>query len=264
LFDHFSIIAFAFTTVWDIPLYASLKANGRELQLTGRRSKSYRLVSIFATTIAAVLVSLAMLFTPAEPRFNDDDSVFREGSTPSWSWRDPSVESFDLTKAVAGLSAVSLVMFTPTLVVTCPPLPIPARLKRLSTFSWSKFIILCLMFGGSLLPSVAVTFLSDMCILISLAGTYFLPALLHIITHTFKRQLSIIVPRAPATARTGQDEEERAPLAATDELLQRKERELQRRRKWRRVIWDIGVWVLLLPVGGGGLVWAAGRVGRFW
>lgn len=49
-----------------------------------------------------------------------------------------------------------------------------------------------------------------------------------------------------------------------DELLQRKERTLQRRRLARRIAWDVGVWVLLLPVGGGGLVWATGRVLGRW
>lgn len=49
-----------------------------------------------------------------------------------------------------------------------------------------------------------------------------------------------------------------------DELLQRKERMLQRRRLGRRIVWDIAVWVLLVPVGGGGVVWAVGRVLGRW
>jgi hypothetical protein len=39
---------------------------------------------------------------------------------------------------------------------------------------------------------------------------------------------------------------------------------LQRAQFTRRVIWDVGVWVLLLPVGGGGVVWALGRVFGRW
>ncbi|THH09292.1 hypothetical protein EW146_g8724 [Bondarzewia mesenterica] len=42
----------------------------------------------------------------------------------------------------------------------------------------------------------------------------------------------------------------------TDELLQRKERTLQRRRLTRRLVWDVMAWVLFLPIGGGGIVWA--------
>ncbi|KAF9779594.1 hypothetical protein BJ322DRAFT_364892 [Thelephora terrestris] len=45
-----------------------------------------------------------------------------------------------------------------------------------------------------------------------------------------------------------------------DPLLQRKERLLQRRRLYQRLVWDIGAWMLLIPVGGGCLVWAGGRL----
>ena len=50
----------------------------------------------------------------------------------------------------------------------------------------------------------------------------------------------------------------------TEELLLRKERALQRRRLGRRVMWDIGVWILLVPVGGGGLIWSIGRISGHW
>ena len=143
------------------------------MQLSGRRSKSFRLVSVTATAIAAVLVALAMVFTPTRPPFTDEEAT---RTTPSWGdWRDPKVESFDITKAIAALSALTLVLSIPTLVITCPPLPIPARLRRLTAFPFSKLLVLVLVFGGSLLPSSAVTFISDICILLSLAGTYFLP-----------------------------------------------------------------------------------------
>ena len=50
----------------------------------------------------------------------------------------------------------------------------------------------------------------------------------------------------------------------TQELLLRKERALQRRRSLRRIAWDLGVWFLLVPVGGGGIVWAVGRLAYVW
>ena len=83
--------------------------------------------------------------------------------------------------------------------------------------------------------------------------------MIHIVIHNFRRPLSIVMP--PGTpSRPGMQRSE----SYNDELLQRKERTLQRRRLARRIAWDVGVWVLLLPVGGGGLVWAAGRVLRRW
>ena len=52
--------------------------------------------------------------------------------------------------------------------------------------------------------------------------------------------------------------------ADADELLQRKERTLQRKRLGRRLVWDVTAWALLLPVGGGGLLWAIGRINGTW
>ena len=86
-------------------------------------------------------------------------------------------------------------------------------------------------------------------------------ALVHIVLHNFRRPLSIVMPTTPAAPShpsLGRSE------SYDDELLQRKERTLQRRRFARRVLWDVGVWTLLLPVSGGGLVWAGGRVLGRW
>ena len=45
-----------------------------------------------------------------------------------------------------------------------------------------------------------------------------------------------------------------------DELLQRKERSLQRRRLGRRLVWDAVSWVSVLLLGVGGSAWAVGRL----
>lgn len=90
-------------------------------------------------------------------------------------------------------------------------------------------------------------------------------AFIHIVLHNLRRPLSIIIPpttpvlTSPSSAQAVEGIDSRH-----DELLQRKERTLQRRRLGRRIVWDIGVWVLLVPVGGGGLVWAAGRLNGRW
>ena len=49
-----------------------------------------------------------------------------------------------------------------------------------------------------------------------------------------------------------------------DELLQRKERTLQRRRLGRRLAFDVLAWVVVVPVGGGGVAWAVGRLRGSW
>jgi len=84
--------------------------------------------------------------------------------------------------------------------------------------------------------------------------------MIHITLHNIRRPLSIILP--PQT-QSAQNLAGPSPTL-NDPLLQRKERLLQRRRLYRRLIWDIGAWVLLITVGGGGLVWAGGRLADKW
>jgi hypothetical protein len=81
-----------------------------------------------------------------------------------------------------------------------------------------------------------------------------LSAILHITVHYFKRPLSIVLPTSTTRAGDGEG----------DELLQRKERSLQRRRLGRRVFWDVVSWVSILLLGAGGTAWAIGRVLRRW
>ena len=106
-----------------------------------------------------------------------------------------------------------------------------------------------------------------------LMSTYFLPALLHIILHNMRSPLSIIVQPQTTTPRVHPDsdvdaEDDEGGVYGrdrdTEELLLRKERALQRRRLGRRIMWDIGVWILLVPVGGGGFVWSIGRIAGHW
>lgn len=79
-------------------------------------------------------------------------------------------------------------------------------------------------------------------------------AILHITVHYFKRPLSIVLPTSVVRTEDGEG----------DELLQRKERSLQRRRLGRRVVWDAVAWISVFPLGVGGSAWAVGRVLGKW
>lgn len=59
--------------------------------------------------------------------------------------------------------------------------------------------------------------------------------------HAVRRPVSIILPSHSRTHPRQSVE--------SDELLARKERNLQQRRLGRRIGWDIGVWALLAPAG---------------
>ena len=153
-------------------------------------------------------------------------------------------------------AAASLIFSLPSILITAPAIPLPHTLRRATSFPLSKPLTYILTLTLSLLPTRATRAGSDAVLVLAFLSTYVVPAALHIVLHNFKRPLAIVVP--PATPSL-------TPSASyQDELLQAKERTLQRRRLWRRLIWDVGVWVLLVPVGGGGLVWAAGRIAERW
>ncbi|KAJ7021624.1 hypothetical protein C8F04DRAFT_1313716 [Mycena alexandri] len=172
---------------------------------------------------------------------------------------------------IASLNALTLLLAIPSVLVTAPPLPIPARVRRATSAlpaPFSKHLpFLILAASLSLVPSRVARVLSDVLLACACAGTFFLPALVHITTHFFKRPLAIVMPAISPPTPNPNSNAERAGLpspSAADELLQRKERALQKRQFRKRVVWDVGVWTLLLPVGGGGFVWGAGRLAGKW
>ncbi|KAF9046222.1 hypothetical protein BJ165DRAFT_1403704 [Panaeolus papilionaceus] len=117
------------------------------------------------------------------------------------------------------------------------------------------------------------------------ASTYFLPSFLHIFTHVFKRPVAIVVPppqtpllqthmnssssqgspiadRNGSSSRHGRNTSANgSPRTIHDELLLRKERALQRRQFRRRIVWDVGVWLLFGASGFGVVVLICGFVG---
>ncbi|KAK7690291.1 hypothetical protein QCA50_006947 [Cerrena zonata] len=187
---------------------------------------------------------------------------------------------------MALLNAITLALTIPLIVITCRVCHYPVALRRRSEVPVSKGVLYVVMVALGMVPQDWAHVLSDVVMVGAFFSTYVLPAAIHIIMHNFRRPLSIVIPpSAPITPNPAYTRDPpylsnshiypspsglsaSSPLSASssrdDELLQRKEQTLQRRRLTRRIVWDIGVWVLLLPVGGGGLVWAAGRIAGRW
>jgi len=101
--------------------------------------------------------------------------------------------------------------------------------------------------------------------LLSLIGSYVLPCVLHVLHHYLRRPQAILVPTngsiytlySPNGSSSDEEDE-------SEGLLRRKEVKLQRKRLARRIVWDIAVWVVILPLGAASLGWAGGRmVGRW-
>ncbi len=152
------------------------------------------------------------------------------------------------------------------LLLAIPPLmtsisiPIPTQIHRITKHPIGKYLALIVVAGLALLPSPVISVLEDVTLVLVLITTYFLPALLHIILHHMRRPLSILVSSNPRSSEANTSSLD----PDTQELLLRKERALQRRRSLRRIAWDLGVWFLLVPVGGGGIVWTVGRLAYVW
>ncbi|PCH39918.1 hypothetical protein WOLCODRAFT_23714 [Wolfiporia cocos MD-104 SS10] len=240
-------IAFAFTTVSTVPLYAALRGTTQPMPNTRpKRLQSFKLLSLLSVAIAVLCILPLVFFKVSDAPALHEASPLTGGALPI---------------LTAAFYAASLTLFIPSILVPTPGLPIPFSVRRIVLLPLSKVLVYCITIGLSLAPSSVTAVLSDIVWVLAFLSTYMLPAFIHIILHNFRRPLSIIIPPntpvAPSASSTHSD-------SRNDELLQRKERTLQRRRLGRRLVWDIGVWVLLVPVGGGGLVWAAGRVVGGW
>jgi hypothetical protein len=166
--------------------------------------------------------------------------------------------------------------------VSTPPLPVPLAVRRVCKLDLGKTALILVVVLLSLAPPSMATSLNDLTLLLALGGTYFLPgtcarrvlswrgylyifssaAWAHITIHYFRRPISIVIPHS--VPNTPQTIHSPSPPHSPDALLQRKERLLQRRRLGRRVLWDVGVWLLLLPISVFGMVWAGGRLVGKW
>lgn len=184
------------------------------------------------------------------------------------------------------LSATTLVLSIPSILVSIPPLRIPSL--RSVRFNVSRVLVILFVMLCGLIPPPSPSpnnqdsflissgifgFVVLVTLFMAYMGTYFMPTFLHVSQHFFKRPLAIIVPRAQPSheadesgnASAGPSRWSRLPLSPgpEDDLLLRKERALQRKQLKRRIAWDIGVWMLLL-VSCAGLVGYGGYLSGAW
>lgn len=240
LWQGITTIAFAFTSSSTLPLYASLKGSVSIVTTNPSRFYSFRSTSLLSVIIAVVFIFPLLLFSASSDVLLDAPDVLEIGINPF----------------IALFNSITLLSAIPFILVTTP-IAIPLRIRRQLPSSAYKIVLLMLIFPLSLLPLQASRVMSNMLLFMALSGTYLLPAVLHILAHYFKRPLTIIIPNSAGPS-DGQ------PSPSNDELLQRKERALQRRQLKKRIVWDIGVWVSLVPIGGGGIVWATGKLAGKW
>ncbi|KAF5389186.1 hypothetical protein D9757_003415 [Collybiopsis confluens] len=272
LWQGITTIAFTFSSSSTLSLYASLKAGAHTAHSAASKSplsRSFKFISFISVAVAIcfTIPLLVLAAFPNKPKVQD-------------------APSHRLGPFIQSLGALTLLLGIPSILITAPSLPIPERLRHTTTFPLSKALLFIVIVILSLAPVNISRVYSDIVLVCALTATYFLPALVHIITHFFKRPLSIIVPTiatsSPNTPNNPHSTNYSSglpsladssssssgmftlPNSANDPLLQRKELMLQRKQLGKRIMWDVGVWVLLLPVGGGGFVWAVGRITGRW
>jgi len=193
------------------------------------------------------------------------------------------------------LSASTLILSVPSVLVASPPVNIPLRSAKFNTSRSLTllFIILCALIPPSHFPTppsedddprqpnTNTNFLDSsrffgvislLVLFMAYTGMYFVPTFVHVSEHFFKRPIAIVVPpqtplththsHSPSSGADGEDSrppshrepfdsvQASSPRTVTsrvhDELLLRKERALQKRQFRRRIVWDVGVWALLI------------------
>lgn len=300
------------------PLYRSFKflsllsvimALALTLPLVGFAAYPNKSLTAPATATTEASVGMGFPVTNSLTKYSDQ--------LPDWKFPYPPGESTPATRiqtfVTPALAALTLLFGTPQLLITIPTFP-PGSLKWLSVnhrrtptpeivsrltrmlkksavgLSLTLLTLLPLFFGTS-------TPLRLLTITLSVLATYYVPPVLHVLTHTFKSPLSIILPSTyfssfstaptpvssnrPSTmlpvpgpsndlgvdnSATSINGDTRTPTSTTahaplppllssssrhrhtpsgqehDDLLQRKERSLQKRQMRRRIVWDIWAW----------------------
>ncbi|KAF8442880.1 hypothetical protein L210DRAFT_3143309 [Boletus edulis BED1] len=267
LWNEISSFAFACTTAMTVPLSASMIAGTPPVPHASRnaRARSFQLLNVFSTMLAALLI-FPLVVIAASPRAPKASTVMSDN-------------------ILLGLRIATLVLSIPSVVVSITSLPLHGVAYRFIRTDLALSVITIVIFALSLVPPTIASILDDVMLFVAVFAAFLLPgmfspffseietqirgdgslALAHITIHYFRRPLSIVVPQArPSPSTPRRSNFERSPSPSRNPLLQRKERHLQRRRFGKRLLWDVAIWTVLLPICVCALVWAVGRLGQRW
>ncbi|PSR72224.1 hypothetical protein PHLCEN_2v11899 [Hermanssonia centrifuga] len=177
LWQGLSIIAFTFTTSSTLPLYAALKGT-REPGVKYKRSKSFKLLSALAIIIATLLILPPTIFrtmttAPVGPISFSNSYVWN----PTTQSRSQETQSPTLAfkSLMAFLSAATLVLSIPSLLVTTPPFRIPVAIRRNTNLPISRILLFFTILIISLLPSPVFRITSDAVLVLAFFSTYAVP-----------------------------------------------------------------------------------------
>lgn len=283
--------------------------------------RSFKFLSLLSVGLAVGL-TLPLVGFAAYPNESPRAPAKVTGSSgypeqyPDWGFPRPSGDSSPATRIqtyiTPALASLTLLFGVPQLLITIPTFPAgsfkwlrgghrhastPEPLSRLFLIFKKSLVSLSLIIlTFTTTPFKFSTTVWSLTATLAILATYYVPAILHILAHTFKSPLSIILPStyfssslsATTTPRTSfmnlptpgpsgglgvgtstpssdgnnefQSSTSARPQPITipsssrhrhsnsqvehDDLLQRKERALQKRQMRRRIIWDIWAWAI--------------------
>ena len=252
-------MSFAFANqLFTLPLYSALVTNFAAKPTFAPRPRTRRMITSFpvllmVSTIVSIALTLPLILAPLTKHAAPPDPV---AAVPTVLMRPPLRETLTrkLEAAIPTIQVFELLLAVPPLFAAV----VAPRIRKRS-YRWIAFFLAVLL--AAVIPGRKVG-LTGVSMTLSLLTCYVLPAFLHAIFHGLRRPRSILFTNAhPAPTFTSSE-----PSSSTDPeaLLRHKERSLQRRRLARRILWDVGVWVILGPVGIAATVWTAGRAIAVW
>lgn len=252
-------MSFAFANqLLTLPLYTALVTNFAAKPTFAPRPRTRRMITSFpvlllVSTAISIGLTLPLILAPLTKHAAPPDPA---AAVATVLVRPPLRETLarKLEAAIPTIQVFELLLAVPSVFAG-----VVAPRVRQRSYRWVVFFLAVLL--AAVIPGRKAG-LTGLSMTLSLFTCYVLPALLHAIFHGFRRPRSILFTNAnPGSAITSSD-----PTSSNDPeaLLRHKERSLQRRRLARRVLWDIGVWVVLGPMGIAATVWTAGRAIGVW
>ncbi|KAL5641210.1 hypothetical protein ACGC1H_001629 [Rhizoctonia solani] len=255
--ETISILSFAFANqLLTLPLYTALATNFAAKPTFAPRPRTRRMITSFPMLlIVSALISIALtvplILAPLTKHAAPPDPA----AIPTVPLR-PRLRETVSRKLEAAIPTIQVF----ALLLAVPPLFAGVIVPRIRQRAYRWILFFSSVLLAAIIPGRRAG-LSGLAMTLSLLTCYVLPALLHAIFHGLRRPRSILFTHSNVPAITSSE-----PISSNDPelLLQHKERSLQRRRLARRVLWDIGVWAVLGPVGLAATVWTAGRAISAW
>ncbi|KAI6039347.1 hypothetical protein EDC04DRAFT_2686364, partial [Pisolithus marmoratus] len=227
LWNVYSSIVFACTTTLTVPLSASLAGSLAAWPVKQHRARRFKLLNVSSTALGMLLMLPLIIFTSLH-------TINLDGKTSEIS-RDLLVPIF---------RAMTLSLAIPNIIVSTPMSRFSHMGCRYSPVNPFKFFFVFFAVLLTLASSSVANTLRDLTLVLACSGT---------------------APQSvPASPRSGVSGSRSASRPSLDPLLQRKERYLQRRRLGKRLMWDAGIWLVLIPVCTCAVIWAVGRLIGKW